>query len=178
MYTVTADVTPVPSADTACFRKHSRQIREHSQTFAGAFAHIRDTFAEVHSRIRTHSRTFAHIRAAFAHIRGFAHIRAHSRTFAHIRAHSRSGPADSQEIREHSRTGLQRFAHIHNWIRRSAVRFAHIRSGFTGIYTLIHGSHVRICGWTWSRQPSLPCAPMAHARSRRAIRACTFRHIG
>ena len=111
-------------------RTHSREV----------FAHIdiRNTFAEVHSRIRKHSRTFAHIRAAFAHIRGFVHIRAHSRTFAHIRAHSRSGPADSQEIREHSRTGLQRFAHIHNWIRRSAVRFAHIRSGFTGIYTLAY----------------------------------------
>ena len=83
---VTADVTNSIRRYGMLSQKHSRQIREHSQTFAGAFAHIRDTFAEVHSRIRTHSRTFAHIRAAFAHIRGFAHIRAHSRTFAHIRA--------------------------------------------------------------------------------------------
>ena len=142
----TADVTSsIRRYDTACFRKHSRQIREHSQTFAGAFAHIRDTFAEVHSRIRTHSRTFAHIRAAFAHIRGFAHIRAHSRTFAlgprrfagdtrtfanrftKIRAHSRLHPQIRGEIRIHSQR-IRGHSHTSTWFTCAYLRMKLVTS--------------------------------------------------
>ena len=149
MLVVTADVT-----------KFIRRYGILSQAFATntrTFANIRGSIF-THSRHirggrRLHSHTFAHIRAHSRDIRAHSRTFADPRTFAHIRAHSRSGPADSQEIREHSRTDLQRFAHIRDWIRRSAVKFAYIRSGFADIHTLLHGSHVCICGWNWSRQP-------------------------